>query len=65
MTRDFDFQLPLMDRMGFSDVYGMEDLIAEQPEEQQSLFEQQYSSGWGSLEDKPFLHLMLKWVDEE
>lgn len=65
MTRDFDHQQELCQRMGFLDIYGLEDLIQEQPSDKRKEFEKQYRSGWGSLEDKPFLEPLMKWVDEQ
>eukprot|EP00980_Cylindrotheca_fusiformis_P024737 scaffold12369_cov97-Cylindrotheca_fusiformis.AAC.3 len=65
MTRNFDHQLELCQRMGFLETYGLEDILEEQPPNEREAFEKQYLSGWGSLEDKPFLEPMLKWVDEQ
>lgn len=65
MTRDFDHQQELCQRMGFLDTYGLEDLLEEKPMEKREEFKKQYQSGWASLEDKLFLEPLLKWVDEQ
>jgi glucan phosphoethanolaminetransferase (alkaline phosphatase superfamily) len=65
MTRNFDHMQELVQRMGFLDIYGKEDIIGDQPKEEQNSFEDQYNSGWGSLEDQPLLAPILDWVDEQ